>query len=239
MKRLIRLVFFMLLFVSVQAYAQTSAHFILSGTPAAGTAWAKVGTTTQAEMPQYQSSYSFSHTTGTGTTILIVAIATLDADAVTGVTFNSDALTKSVDSYDTDPSIWRVQIWYLVSPDIGDYTLAFTFSGAIADLVVGATNYSGISTSSPAYAATSTSGTSTSPAITATGCTADDLVYGVVLVNGGTLSTSSTEDWEEYHDADNIIGGGAYKLATTGNNTITWTSGNELWFTAVTAFVKQ
>lgn len=215
------------------------APFILTATESAPVSWEKVGSSTTVEMPMWQTEYSFNHTVSSGTTLLVVSVAQYDAGAPTAVTFNGDAMTLAVDSYTSYTESFRSQVWYLSNPDVGEYSVSFTFSEQITDLVAGASNFSGIATTSPVRDTGINGGSSTSPSVSVDGAQSGDLIYGVVVANGATLSTSDTEDWEEYHDADNIIGGGIRKLATGASMTTSWASGNVDWYAVCVAFKLQ
>lgn len=215
-----------------------TAPVILTG-PTGATSWAKVGSSTTSEADMYAESWSFNHTVSSGTDILIVGVCTYDAGSVITVTWNGIPLTKAIDSYDEWLESYRTQIWYLASPATGTYPISLSFSEQITDLVAGASGFSGIATTSPVRDTGINGGISISPSVSVDGAQAGDLIYGVVVHGSATLSTADTEDWEEYHDADNLTGGAARKLATGAAMTINWTSGNTDWYAVCVAFKLQ
>jgi hypothetical protein len=214
---------------------QILAPFIVVA-PSTPAAWSKVGSSTTTEMPMYQTSYSFNVTVPSGTKLLVLGISTYDAGAVTGATFNSAAMSLAVDTYTVYLEQFRAQVWYISNPAVGTYSVALTFSEQITNLVAGASCFDGIATTSPVRDTGVNGGTSTSPSTSVDGAQAGDLIIGVAVANGATLTTADTEDWVEYHDADNIIGGGIRKLATGASMTTSWTSGNVDWYAACVAF---
>ena len=214
------------------------APFILTA-DSAPVAWSKLGSSTTIEMPMYQNSYAFNYTVTAGADLLTVSIASYDAGGVSAITFNGDAMTKAADTYTSYVENFRAQVWYLSNPDVGTYSVSMTFSQQITNLVAGASHFDGIAVSSPVRDTGLNGGSSTSPSASVDAAQSGDLIIGAVVANGGTLSTADTEDWEEYHNADNMIGGGIRKLATGAAMTTSWTSGNVDWYAICVAFKLQ
>jgi hypothetical protein len=216
------------------------APVILVGPTGGGGSWSELGTSTTTEMPMYQTSYAFNHTVTSGSDILVLGVVTYDPGYVSAVTCGGSAMTLAADTYVGGYlENFRAQIWYISSPASGTQSISMTFTEQITDLVAGASNFSGIATTSPVRDYSTGGGISTSPSVSVDGAQAGDLVLGVICANLSTLSTSDTEDWEEYHDADNMIGGGAYKTATGASVTISWTTANTDWGVVCVAFKLQ
>lgn len=98
------------------------------------------------------SSYTWSHTTGTLTDgIIFITVSSRDTSAtdiaVSGVTYNSVALTKArEDISETAPSsgTWiATSVWYLAAPTAGANTVEVTFTGTVNRSVAGAATFSG------------------------------------------------------------------------------------------------
>lgn len=85
------------------------------------------------------STFSWNHTVAGTNRVLIVEVASRDAtDAdltISGITFNSVALTKIINNGPTSNNV-RSEAWYLIAPDTGTHAIAVTFSG-IVDVTAG------------------------------------------------------------------------------------------------------
>lgn len=194
-------------------------------------AWARVNASST-EVPSFTASWSFLHTVNTGSNkLLIVGISIYDTDDhVASVTWNGTPCSKAIDSWDIDTGIApKAAIYYLVNPAVGTYPVNIVFGGGagfVAGCVAGASTWTGIDQATPLR--TGATGvvqtTSTDPNVNVVGCSVDDLVYGVVIRNGSTLSTADSEDWLKYNTNDNEIGGGAYQNGTAGTVQVNWTS---------------
>jgi len=118
---------------------------------------------------------SWSHTVGNGTNRFL-AVCTQARDtvvgdvAVTAVTANGFPLTKvRADLRTNGGSSFGTELWYLVNPGIGAYTITVTWAGALSSYGVGsATSYFGVDQVTPidAHAGSGGSGTTLSTAIT-------------------------------------------------------------------------
>lgn len=204
-------------------------------------AWARVDAV-HSEMPQFQSSYTISYTRPTASNaLLVVSTAFWDSNSTSTVTYNGVSMTKA---YNSDyGEVYHSEIWYLAAPASGTNDVVLTFTGTVADLVVGVSTFSGIDQSTPFRSGSvgyvTTVGTSsTSPYVDVINCVANDLVYGVCIRNGSVLSGADTEDWVEYHDADNVIGAGCYTNGTNGTVQVNWSmTGTVEWATCGVAFI--
>lgn len=213
------------------------APMILVGPTGGGGSWSKLGTSTTTEMPMWQNSYAFDATVETGSDILVLGVVTYDPGYVSAVTCGGSAMALAVDSYVGGYlENFRVQVWYISSPAAGTRSISMTFTEQITNLVAGVSCFSGIATTSPVRDTGSGGGIGTSPSVSVDGAQSGDLIYGAIVANLSTLSTSDTEDWKEYHDADNMIGGGARKTATGASATISWTTANTDWGVVCVAF---
>lgn len=132
-------------------------------------------------------SYTFSHTTGTLTNgILFVTVSSRDTSstdvAVSGVTYNSVAMTKAREDIQETAAAsgtWiATSIWYLVAPTSGANTVEVTFTGTIVRSVAGSATFSGAAQSSPID-----------------GTTTDFVEAGITTVLDATVTTTVDNCW--------------------------------------------
>lgn len=188
------------------------------------------------------SSYTFTHTTGASlsNSLLVILVssrggAASNADlAITGITYNSVALTKAIARNSADaPSsnTLSTEIWFLKNPSAGANTVSITFSGTVNNSVAYSLTLSGVDQTSPLDATNgSNQNASASPNTTSVTTIADnawvtDVVYnkiGTSLTKGTNQNLVSTETFP--------AGGGdtadaSYKGPVTpaGSTSMSWT----------------
>lgn len=152
-----------------------------------------------------------------------------------GVTFGGTALTEAVTVVDTSAGyIFRVSIFYLVSPSTSSANIVATATGggSLAGAIIDAVTLLGVDTSSPLGAtATDSDNAATTSTLALTGCAADSLVLAAVASRSSGPPTwswsTATEDYDLAHASDTageIAGSGAYYAVTSaGNVTLTAT----------------
>jgi hypothetical protein len=148
---------------------------------------------TSSSANQTGSSVTFSHTCTGSNRILIVGVAIADnSDTVTGVTYNSVALT-SIASADNFNGSRNVTLWYLIAPATGANNIVVTLSGTPAAFFsVGAASYTGVKQSGQPDAFGSYSGTSSTVDYTKSITTVADNCWLVgVLTNGNSLNPTA------------------------------------------------
>ena len=87
---------------------------------------------------------SWSHTcTGTKRILIVATRGTMGvADVITGVTYNSVAMTKLGSSYQGSSDRW-IALWYLLNPSTGTNTI--TVSASLGDVIMGSSSsYTGV-----------------------------------------------------------------------------------------------
>jgi hypothetical protein len=157
MKRLIVALFSTVLLVSPALAAVT---FDASSTPVEATA----------------TSVTVSHTVGTGSNRLIVACVSVNGADVTGVTYNGVALTLK--ARQTQGTIYRTEIWYLVAPATGTNNLVASIAPSNQNLIASGKSFFGVNQSNPLgtnETAGAESGTSVTDTVTSTGMVTDCL----------------------------------------------------------------
>ena len=96
------------------------------------------------------SSYSWSHETSGSDRLLVVGHSHHDqnAETVTGITFNGDAVTHIRTDAVNNRSI--TALYYRLAPDTGgSYTVAVSLSGAVDNAIGGAISYTGVAQEGP------------------------------------------------------------------------------------------
>lgn len=102
--------------------------------------------------------FTFTHTCSTGNNRLLVITvqergATADDDlTVTGITYNSVAMTKAIGRLDADSPTTgslRSEIWYLVAPATGSNTVSVTTTGTVTSGCAFAASFTGVNQTSP------------------------------------------------------------------------------------------
>lgn len=194
------------------------------------------------------SSITVSHVVASGLDRLLVAKTHTDdtttpADMpVTGVTYNSDALTKADDHLSTGGEKNTIELWYMVAPDEGTFNCVATFTGTVDACMLTVENYTGVDQADPLNTTNSAFTISTGPiqvAVTTdvANCVIVDMVHTTsstrtVAVNAGQTQTYNVQQTGAFK------GAGSYELVTTATTyTQSWTvSSNSDWLIIATAF---
>jgi len=154
------------------------------------------------------SSRTWSHTVPSGfsNTILIVGTNAQDSNhanfPITGVTFNSVALTKV--RSDEAAGNNRTELWYLVNPNVTTADIVVTATGTLGELQGFALTFCNVDQASPIDANNGGSGTSGSPSVTLTTvangawsvavCSSEEryIGYGTQALRAGGAATDQT-----------------------------------------------
>jgi len=174
-------------------------------------------------------SLSWPHTTSGTDRILIVGVSlNRGASSITGVTYNSVAMTNiGTAGFGTA----FMSLWQLVAPATGEHDIVVSLSG-FAEVIGGATSWTGVHQTTPLGTFASATGTSTSPSVNVTSATGE-MVVDTLNARGtatATVDPSQTERW-------NLLTTGAEPVRGTGSNesgaatvTMSWTLGaSEGW----------
>lgn len=159
------------------------------------------------QTPIVSSSYNSTATTRTLASVVVAAGSNLclavcvqmeaTASAVSGITFNSVALTK-LDSQ-VGASFSRSEIWYLINPTVTTANVVVTHTSSDHS-VVGALVASGVDQVTGLRTAAKSTGSSTSVTNTVVGVGVDDLVFDSLCIDGtGHLTApgaGQTEQWD-------------------------------------------
>lgn len=164
--------------------------------------------------------------------LLVVGVSDFGSGGfvVTGVTFNSVALTKlDTNSQVIGAAIQWVELWYLKAPANVTANIVVTFGGIVEEIVVGADSWTGVDQSSTfGTVAKNFSSASTLPTVTVSS-NATAIVHDVV--EGGdpnaSLSATGTQRWQAANGAFASRGLGQSK-AGAASVTMNWTGASNM-----------
>jgi hypothetical protein len=124
--------------------------------------------------------------------------------SVSSITFNGDALTLYGRAARSDWS-WA-EIWYLVAPDVGSFTLTVTLSEN-ESFSVKAVVAQGVDQSTPLATVVTATGSATTTTQTVSGVVTDDLAFAALTLDAtGHNPTPGTNETELY-ERDSVNGG--------------------------------
>jgi hypothetical protein len=160
---------------------------------------------------------SWSHTVGAGSNRILVvgvALANGSSQTVSSVEYNGDSLTF-IGSKENGTNV-RVELWFLLAPDVGlDNTIDITLDGS-ADIAAGAVTFTGVNQTTPFDSFASATGTGTGPTVDASSAACDVVidVLGAVAAPSVTAGSGQTLEWTAAYSstvtgAQSVEGGAA------------------------------
>lgn len=168
---------------------------------------------------------SWSHTTGSSANKLVVTIGSAGASRdISGVTFNSVALTKLIDQ--DDGSFENAEIWRLNDPPIGTFTIEVSFSGGGgAQQAAGAISFSGAAAAERDTSVATGAGANPSVAVDSESGDYCVDAYASDLGSDGTSTPGGTTIWEDEDVASGDSDfGSQYVVASGASTSPTWTA---------------
>jgi hypothetical protein len=161
---------------------------------------------------------STTFTTQSGDTVLVLGIWYAGATNRTGEapTFNGKALTQYYQAYRAASAPeTTVELWYLLAPDIGTYTLSVPNSGALA-IKLWMASFKSATGASAFHVGGYGSNTSTNPAVSITTTVGGCAIFGIIGSGANTWAPSSqTSIAIANRDLGNYGGGAGYLLQST------------------------
>lgn len=152
---------------------------------------------------------SWTHTIGTNLQRLLVVCVAFDGNGgggmgATSVKFAGTNLTLLESKSTTEV---RTEIWYLVAPDSGAGTVTVN-TLVTNEMIGGSTSWSAVDQSSPFGDAEVATGTSTSPSVTVTTTSGQQIVSSLGSEGGNTstVGTNETEQWDGQAGAPDVSG---------------------------------
>lgn len=183
----------------------------------------------------FSASPSISYTVPAGASILLVGLAINNANATVSVKYGSTTMSPGPSVASASP--WpRAQIWYLVNPPAGTANIVATINPA-TEVVMGATWFSGVNTSTGASApwdtaAATATGNGKTASVTITPVTSGAWVFEVVAIDANDTTTmgsltNRTSRWKansngNVRGAASVIG----PVSAAVTPTWSWTTGN-------------
>lgn len=178
-------------------------------------------------------SLTFSYTCGSGSNRLLIVVITGDYaahDDITGVTYNSVAMTLAVKKIASGSTTRNVYIYYLLNPASGSHSVAIS-STANHYLLAGAADYTGVLQSGQPDATATNDSVSNATTLTTSITTVADNAWPILAESGyqnntaptaGSGSTRRTFDatfgtWGIFDSNSAVHPAGAYSM-TTGRN---------------------
>jgi len=178
----------------------------------------------------FSSTVSFSHTSSGTNPCLVLSIRSASdnggpAVVVTGCTFNGDNLvavggtSTSINDAANGVHI-HTEIWGLLNPDAGTFTVQVSFDGSPLEVAVTAYTFAGVDGATPLGTGVSATGTSSTATVDASSQT-DALVLDAIVASGFAGSITVGASQTERHNV--VIGGfGVYGSSTEpGASTVT------------------
>lgn len=158
-------------------------------------------------------SLTFSHTCSGNNRLLVVGVS-VESDSsghttqtVSGITYNSIALTKIRSDYILDNGC---ELWYLIAPAIGSNSIVITFTGVVDGIGAGAISFNGADQTAPIEA---NNGATAEPSSTVS-ANVTSLSYGAWLVEvtqgAGSADVITPNSGQTEH----------YQVSVTGDNRI-------------------
>ena len=172
-------------------------------------------------------SLTFDHTIGSGSDrLLTVCVGAEERNGsydVTGITFNGAPMTKVIDN--AVGSRDNAEIWYMLSPPVGTYTISINTTGA-SNLTAGAVSVTGAA--QQAAEATNFSGTTSSITSIQTDITTVtdgawifDCIIADRNVGSFTEDSGQTERWEQAASSSHVASSTEVR-AVAGSETLGW-----------------
>lgn len=153
--------------------------------------------------------------------------------AITGITYNSVALTSLGSRHANDQTDGRAELWRLVAPATGANTVAISFTGGpltSTDVIVGGSvSLTGVDQTTPDSGFTSAAGSGTAPSVNVSSATGDRVID--VVCNGSAISSSGqTNKWLDNVNLGSAGGNAAMSTAAGGTTvTMSYTVTSDWW----------
>ena len=132
---------------------------------------------------------TWAHTCGGADRLLLVGVATPITAGASGVTYNTDALTKLNERIDASAAM-RIAVWYRVAPDVGAANIVVTLTGAVA-CAAGAASYTGVHQLTPLGPTSSNTGSGTTVTVDVASALGE-FAHDFIAVNTTSATVTAT-----------------------------------------------
>lgn len=191
-----------------------------------------------------QSSLTWSHTcTGANLALFVSAAYAGDTPTITGVTYNSVAMTQVWQLDASGGVVARSSGWILVNPATGTHNIVVTYSPAGAGYnAAAATSWTGVNQTTPNRTATTGGGGGGSNPATLTvsnSQSGDVVVDGVVAYASNTMAANHNSRVSQLNLETSNYSHGTQSFAATGSATMTWTPTSDFWTMGAIPLIPQ
>ncbi|UCF12670.1 MAG: DUF2341 domain-containing protein, partial [Thermoplasmatales archaeon] len=176
------------------------------------------------------SSISWTHTVGNGDNrILVVCSGVEDPGTtdyiITGADFNGTSLTKahSTSLRSSNDYLTSTEIWYILNPNIGTYTMRINYTGTVNDCSVGAISLFNVSQESPEAVNSNTNEGPNQISTDITTLSNGSIVIDVAHCGNAQAFTQGSGQIEFFDETAASSGtAGSYKILTNAGTTTMW-----------------
>jgi len=168
------------------------------------------------------SSLSWTHTVSGTSRLLTVGIAVgsgTDSGLSLSAAYNGVAMTSAAIVHSNNQTAGFTQLFYLVNPPMGAYTVQVMLAGGTADLEGGSVSFTGVNQTTPLRNAATNFGAGTSASMTVSSA-AGDMVVDVVANGSAITSSGRTLGWLKNQNG-NSAGGNAAQSTAAGASSVT------------------
>ena len=157
--------------------------------------------------------------------LIVSANAYASSPTITGITFGAQALTQgNTEIYLADG---RADLWYLINPNVGTYTITVTWSGTAGRRTMGGYSFYNVDQSSPIGVTDSTTGSLSPAGGTITPTTIGSMIIDSIMwTTGSAASLSLTAGYCIFIGGSDRVGGSQFSLTPTisVSNTMNYTN---------------
>ena len=176
------------------------------------------------------STVSWTHTVGNyNNRILVVCSGVEDAGTadypITGIDFNNNGLTKAHSDFvlSSNNYLTSSEIWYILNPEIGSFTLRVNYTGPLNDCEVGAISLYNVSQQGPEAVNSSTNEAINQISTDITTTTDGSIIIDTAHCGNAQTFTQGSGQTEFYEEVAASSGAaGSYKILPTSGTTTMW-----------------
>ncbi len=175
----------------------------------------------------------FSVGSGANRLLLVGLSYTLDPGTTTAK-YNNTNLTRAMRANNGN---YYVELWYLVNPPSGSYTIETTRSG-VTTAVLGAWSYTGVDQVTPIGNITNRTGTSTISNVNITTTVANSVLVDVEANQAASSLTVGAGQTQRYKSSNLDAGGSEMNASAIGTYNMNWTLGSVSTWAIIAAEIK-
>lgn len=172
---------------------------------------------------------TWTHVTGSGNNrILVVAVADSSSPVrtVSSVTYNNTALTAVTGGGVSTGGTIRSELWYMLAPPTGSFTVNVTLSGSATNVIGGSVSFSNVDQATPLGTATTNTGTGASSSVP---ITLSSTQVGVESLGQSGAISQTVKSGQTQIGSSITSGGSSYGPGSGGAMGWTYGSGSAGW----------